>query len=287
MEDLLRPLHELQRESALSIALNVADVLVVGYFIYRILALLRGSKAMRISIGILVLYLVLLIASSSFHLETLHWLLDKAAILAPVALVILFFPELRQGLEIIPKLGLWAEKIVGNNKPMIETQAVEEIVAAAAEMSVNKIGALIVIEQTAPLSEVIATGVRLDARLSSSMLLAIFQPGNPLHDGATVIHGSTIVSAACRLPLSESPRLESSFHMRHRAALGLTEQQDAVVIVVSEERGSISIVADGKLRRLSGPSELRDVLRQNSVSSAKSEPTPEKRRIFARAKQAR
>jgi diadenylate cyclase len=286
LEDLLKPFLNLAKEPSWRIALDAADVLLVAYVIYRVLSLIRGTRAWRIVLGLGV-FAVLIMLSSAFHLETLHWLLDKAALLAPVALVILFLPELRQTLEGVGKLGLWTQKLVVGTETSIEAQSIEEIVAASAEMSASRVGALIVLEQSAPLSEIISNGVQLEAKLSAPLLGSIFYTGNPLHDGAVVVRGNTIVAAACRLPLSESSKLDSTYHMRHRAAIGLSEQQNCLVVVISEERGSISVVSDAKLQKLSGPSELRDVLNQQLRQSNPPPLNGQKKKMFAKAKQTR
>lgn len=285
MDDLIRTLTTLAKETPLEKALHALDVLIVAYIIYRILALVKGTKALRLVIGVIVVYLVLLLVSSTsaFHLDTLHWMLEKAAILAPVALVILFLPELRQALERVGKLGSWTEKLVTGEEPSIEAQTIEEVVAAAAEMSANKTGALVVLEKTSPLSEIISTGVQLEARVSAALLGSIFYEGNPLHDGAAVVRGSSVVAGACRLPLSES-KLDANMHMRHRAAIGLTEQTDAIVVVVSEERGSISIASEGTIQRLGGPSELRDVLKRQIHERPTKRSNGQRKKMFTKSK---
>jgi diadenylate cyclase len=237
---------------------DVVDVLVVAYLLYRLLMLVRGSRAWRIVLGI-VTFVFVLALSKYLQLHTLNWLMDKATILGPVALVILFLPELRQAIEGFGKLGFWPQKL-GLNDTQFEAHTVEEIVAAVAELAAQSVGALIVIERGAPLDEIVANGVLVQARVSAPLIGSIFYEGNPLHDGAVVVRGDRIEAAACRLPLSESVRLDQNVHMRHRAAVGVTEMLDCISIVVSEERGTISIAADGRLRRLATHLELRDFL---------------------------
>ena len=238
---------------------DVTDILLVAYLVYRLLAMIRGTRAWRI-LGGIVVFILALYASSALRLNTLHWVLDKATLLAPVALVILLLPELRQALETVGKIGLWPQVLPSLSEPAAEAQTVEEIVAAVAEMASARVGALIVLERTASLDEIIANGVPLDAKVTAPVLGAIFYPGNPLHDGAAIIRGDRIVAAACRLPLSESERLDANVHMRHRAAVGVTEALDCLCVVVSEERGTISLAADGRLRRLGSHLELREIL---------------------------
>ena len=257
MEDILRHLSGLTDLSWRSFV-QLADIAILTYLNYRILKLVRGSRAWLI-IGGVVVFWILLVASSLMQLTALNWLLDKATLLAPVALVILFLPELRQALEGAGKNPVWT-----HIRPAADTHAdaptIEEVVAAVAEMSASRIGALIVLEKAAPLDDITSSGVILEARVSAALLGSIFYEGNPLHDGAVVIRGDKIVAAACRLPLSDSPRLAANLHMRHRAAVGVTEQRDALAVVVSEERGSISVATEGRLRKLSSHTELREEL---------------------------
>lgn len=239
--------------------------------------LVRGTRGWRILLGLLV-FAAALTLSDVLNLVTLHWILEKATMLGPVALVILFLPELRQTLEGLTKFSLMPERVVeaGHEKTLDRT-AVEEIVGAVTEMARDRIGAILVIETGAHMDEIAANGVPLNAKISSSLLGSIFFGQNPLHDGAVIIRGDSILAAACRLPLSESARIDKTLHMRHRAAIGVTEQNDAVSIVVSEERGTISVVQEGKLQLLKTSAELREFL-INQVT--KDEPRPEPIRPF-------
>lgn len=235
---------------------NVVDILLVAILIYQLLNLIKGTRAVRIVLGIVV-FILLEGMSSLLHLDALNYLLDKAALLGPVALVILFFPELRQTLENVGGVGGFLPQFVEST---IEAKTIEELVAAMAELASQSTGALIVVERGAPLTEIVDNGVVLDAKISAPLLGSIFYEKNPLHDGAVVIRGDKAVAAACRLPLSESSRLDKHVHMRHRAAVGVTEAQDCVALVVSEERGTMSIATDGRLERISSVGELRERL---------------------------
>lgn len=241
---------------------NAVDILIVTYVLYRLFMLVRGSRAQRIVLGIATFVLVLAL-SNALELRTLGWLLDKATILGPVALVILFLPELRQAIEGFGRLRVGKLQFVpkiGAAAVATEAQTIEELVAAVAELAAESTGALMVIERGAPLDEIASNGVVVNARVSAPLIGSIFYEGNPLHDGAVIIRGDTIVSAACRLPLSDSTRLSQNVHMRHRAGVGVTEQLDCISIIVSEERGSISYAKEGRLRKLSNHHELRDLL---------------------------
>ncbi|MEQ1934111.1 MAG: diadenylate cyclase CdaA, partial [Fimbriimonadaceae bacterium] len=217
----------------------IVDILLVAVIIYRILVLVRGTRAWRVVAGVVIFFAVLF-TSNLLGLTTLHWIFDKATVLAPVALVILLLPELRQALEGMGRFGLWTQKLVGVQEPAISAQAktVEEIVAAAAELSASRIGALIVLEKSVLLDDIVANGVQLEAKVTAPLLVSIFFEGSPLHDGAVVIRSDVIVAASCQLPMTESPLLSPHLHMRHRAGVGVTEGVDCVAVIVSEERGT-------------------------------------------------
>ncbi len=266
-------------------ALQAVDILLVSYIIYRVLQLIRGRY--KIFYGILVLALMLPVSSMA-GFNALNWLLEKTLILAPVALAILFLPELRQAVEGFGRFGAWTGRFVGNESVAIaEAQTIEEIVAAAAEMSASRTGALIVIERFDPLSDIAENGVQLGAKVSAALLGSIFYEGSPLHDGAAIVRHNQVVAAGCRLPLSEKTLVDSNMHMRHRAAMGLVEDRDALVVVVSEERGVISLASEGEVRRTSGPGELRDILRKKVHEAEHPELRGPKRRMFSRVRQAR
>jgi diadenylate cyclase len=259
LEDLLRQYSSLRDLTPREIFVHVLDILLVAYLNYRLLLLVRGTRAWKILGGVLV-FLVVLLLSRALGFHTLYYLLDRATILAPVALVILLLPELRSALEGFGKLGLWPQKLTVGPEERTEARTVEELVAACAELAAQSVGALIVIEKGTLLEEIAANGVQLDAKVSAPLLNAIFYEGNPLHDGAVIIRGDTIVAAACRLPLSESQRLDPNLHMRHRAGVGVTEALDCIAVIVSEERGTISYAHEGRLSRLANHIELRDRL---------------------------
>jgi diadenylate cyclase len=246
---------------------HAVDVLIVAFIIYRLLLLVRGTRAWRILLGVGV-FLIVLQLSEVMNLGTLHWILEKATLLGPVALVILFLPELRQAIEGLTKLGFIPQSFVEvGHEATLERRTIEEIVAAVGEMAQDHVGALIVLETGANLDEIANNGVQLNAKISSSLISSIFYGQNPLHDGAVILRGNTVLAAACRLPLSESSRLDKTLHMRHRAAVGVSEELDVLAIVVSEERGTISVARAGKLTRLASTVELREVLLQELVDS--------------------
>jgi len=227
--------------------LTIVDILLVWYVLYRVILLAKGRRAWPILIGLGIFFLLLLTAER-LGLITLAWILRQFVPLGPVAIVILFYPELRDVLE---RLGRW-EFWGGNYVPTKTTESIETVdnVAAAASMlSARKTGAIILISRETPLEDVASTGTRLDANVNSALLNTIFEHGTPLHDGAVIIHRGRILAAGCTLQISDAPNIGANVHMRHRAAIGASEQSDAIVVVVSEETGTISIAESGRLVR--------------------------------------
>lgn len=259
MQDFISGITNLRLMSREDAAISAVDILIVAFLLYRLLMLVRGTRAWRIIIGLLIFFFVLLI-SEPLKLHTLHWLLVQASQLGAVALAVIFLPELRQVAEGVGKLDRWTPLIGAGERPRSQARTVEELVAAISELSSNRVGALIVIERTSSLAEIVANGVELNAKVSAPLLVSIFYDQNPLHDGAVIIQGDMVLAAACRLPLSESSRIDSTLHMRHRAAVGMTEGQDCLSVVVSEERGTIRVAREGKLRIIETTVELRELL---------------------------
>lgn len=253
---------------------NVVDILLVTFVIYRLLKLVRGGRAWRIVLG-LAFFVAALAASDALGLRTLHWILDKATLLAPVALVILFLPELRQAIDSFARLGLWSGRLIGG-ETSLEEEVIEQIAEAVEEMAEDRTGALIVIERSNKLDDIAENGVPVHAQVTAPLLIAMFYEGNPLHDGAVVIRRNELLAAACRLPLSESDAVSDKYHMRHRAGVGMSEVSDAVVLIVSEERGQIHFAIDGELIFTESGDPLRERLRRELIAP---KPTrPKKRR---------
>lgn len=241
-------------------AIAVLDVLIVAFVIFRMIKLVRGTRAWKILIGIGVFVLALWL-SDMMQLKTLHWMLEKAAILAPVALVILLLPELRKALEGVARLGLLPERFLGGETERSQG-VLGEIASASGRMARERIGALIVIERSESLADVARSGVELNAQVTADLLTTIFYHGSPLHDGAAIINDENLVAAACRLPSSESQTIDPQYHMRHRAGIGVSEQFDSVTVIVSEERGSISVAVRGRLTELNDEEELLEQLEE-------------------------
>jgi diadenylate cyclase len=223
------------------------DVLVVAFLIYYVIMLAKGTRAWQVLWGLLA-FAVIFGLSAMWNLETLNWILKQMFALSPVALVILFLPEVRHALEEVGRLGFWGRGFVSiGNEDM--SDLVGHLVRAASVLSSRRTGALIVIERETGLSDIIETGTPLNATVTVELLGTIFYSGSPLHDGAAIVRGNRIVAAGCTLPLSDSPHIETTIHTRHKAALGISEVSDAAIIVVSEESSIISLAYEGNLVR--------------------------------------
>jgi diadenylate cyclase len=238
---------------------DVFDILATAMLVYYFLLLIRGTRAVPIIFGIFVL-LIVLAAANSFHLLVLATVMQVVLLGTAVTLPIVFQPELRRFLEQLGRGGMIARREAADEAAILE-EAVTVLARAAVQLSRNGVGALIAVEGATGLREFVESGTRLDARLSLELLLSIFMPRSPLHDGAVIVKGMLVEAAACFLPLSENVLTESHLGTRHRAAIGLTEQTDAVVLVISEQSGAISVVREGKLsRELDDEARLRTVL---------------------------
>ena len=236
--------------------LSVLDITLVAISVYFVLRLLRGTRAVQLIKGLLVLG-ALIVLTQTLQLFTFNWMLKQALLPGVIALLILFQPELRLALEQIGRGHIFVAGLVSMQREQI-TRLVDESVLSARQLSRDRIGALLVIEREVGLNDVIQTGRRIDAVASADLLRTIFYPGTPLHDLAAVIRRERIVAAGCLLPLTERRDVRGLLGTRHRAALGLSETTDAAVIVVSEETGGISLAVDGRLYSNLTP----DVLKQ-------------------------
>lgn len=233
---------------------DIIDILIVSFVLYRILLVVRGTRAGKMLIGLIVL-LIATAVSKYLPLYTLDWLLQGFWVYIVIALIVLFQPEIRRGLA---KMGESAFLKAFTSAE--ELRSLEEIVRAAIYFSNNQIGALIVIQRDTDLKDFVEIGTLLDAKVSKEILQSIFHPTSPIHDGATVILGNRIVAAGCFLPIASSPNISKTLGTRHRAALGLTEETDAVAVIVSEENGSISMAIGNKLESRLDMGSLRDRL---------------------------
>ncbi len=252
--------YTLQTLPYLAILRAAFDILIVAYLLYRLILLAKGRRAWQIILGIGVFFAILIL-SEKLGLIELNYLLKQITPLGPVAIVILLYPELRDILERLGRLDFWGAPIHVTPREDVSL-TIEKIVRTAVVLSGTKTGALIVMERETGLDDIILTGTPLDCEVSQELLGTIFYEGTPLHDGAVIIRGNRIAAAGCRLPTTESSNVSSHVHMRHRAAIGMSENSDAITVVVSEERGTISIAANGKLVRGLSETELRRRLQE-------------------------
>lgn len=242
------------------------DILLVWYVIYKLIMVVRGTKAVQLLKGITVIIVVRML-SQYLGLSTLQWLMDQALTWGFLAIIIIFQPELRRALEQLGRGRLFSRGgLPGEDDPEI---TVEAIVKATDYMAKRRIGALMSIEKDTGMSDYIETGIPLNSMISSELLINIFIPNTPLHDGAVIIQKNQIASAACYLPLSESPFISKELGTRHRAALGISEVTDSLTIIVSEETGSVSVARNSELHRNLNQDELREILQKELNSTTK------------------
>ena len=238
--------------------LDIIDILIVAAIIYKVYKMLQETRAITLVKGLIVILSITLICSW-LNLHVISWLLQKTISLLFVALPIVFQPELRRALEHLGQGKLFG-KSVFLNEAEAET-VVDELVKTAKTLAATKTGALIVIEREMKLNDISSTGIHIDGLITSEFLLNVFIVNTPLHDGAAIIRGKRLIAAACLLPLTENRELSTELGTRHRAAIGLSEQCDALILVVSEETGTISIAENGHIMRHLDTDTLKAALR--------------------------
>ncbi|MHB8880128.1 MAG: diadenylate cyclase CdaA [Thermodesulfovibrionales bacterium] len=234
--------------------LDILDIFLVSVVIYRLLKIVKGTKAAQMLVGLGVL-LAASLASRYLDLITIDWIVQSFWAQIVIAMLVLFQPEIRRALAHIGEA-----QFLSTFTKAEELKSLEEIVRAAVSLSNKKIGALIVIERDTSLKDFVEVGTFLDARVSKELLVSIFHPSSPIHDGAVIIKGNRIAAAGCFLPITLSSELSKALGTRHRAGIGLTEETDAVAIIVSEEQGSISMALDGRLETKLDMAALRDMM---------------------------
>lgn len=225
--------------------INFIDILIVAFFIYQLIIVVRGTRAVQLLKGISIIVLIK-VGSYFFQLQTVEWIVDLVIQWAVLALIIIFQPEMRRGLEHLGRGSLFNRR---KKKKDPGEELVSSILKSVQYMSKRRIGALMAIEMETGLEEYVNTGIPLGADISGELLINIFIPNTPLHDGAVIIQDFEIASAASYLPLSESSLISKELGTRHRAAIGLSEVSDALTIIVSEETGGVSITQNGNLYR--------------------------------------
>ncbi len=251
---------------------DIIDILIVAFLFYTLMRLIRSTSAARIARSILLLIVVTGL-TEIFKLYTLNWILSKILEIGVIALVIMFQPELRRMLE---RFGgkFFTNLISSGTTPTAEQQAIEATVSACAAMSKEKVGALLVFERSSPLEEYFKTGTIIDAKVSDQLLRNLFFKNSPLHDGAVIIRGSRVAAAGCVMPLSENTHLPGDIGTRHRAGIGTSEVSDAVVVIVSEETGTISVAIGGMLKRHLAPQTLGKLLTNELVAEPEQKSGP-------------
>ena len=234
---------------------DAVDIAIIAFVIYRIIDLIRGTRAARMLIGLLVVFLAY-VSSQFFDLYTLNWVLDNFLSSVLLVIVVIFQNDIRRALT---QVGTGS--IFGREYGM-QSQDLEEIVRTVVALASRRIGALMVLEREVGLNEYVEGGTPLDAQISKELITSVFLTSSPIHDGAVIVRGGRVAAAGCFLPLTTNPNVSKTLGTRHRAAIGLTEETDAAVIVVSEEEGSLSLVVDGRITRNLDAGALRGELQK-------------------------
>jgi diadenylate cyclase len=235
---------------------DLLDIAIVSFLIYEFLKLIRGTRAVQMGVGTLII-VALFYGSRLAPLQTVNWLIRNALLYVAFAAIVIFQSDIRRALAHFGQAPFFRYF----NRQEAADETIEEIVVAATMLSSQKVGAIIAVEREIGLRNYIESGIPLDATLTYDLLVTIFQPGSPLHDGAVILQENRIAAAACFLPLTVNPRVSRELGTRHRAAIGLTEEGDAVAVIVSEETGYISVAIDGRIDRRLSPDDLRTRLR--------------------------
>lgn len=239
---------------------DLIDIFIVTFFLYKALRFIRDTRAVHLLKGIVVLVITMQV-SQFINLHTVHYLLSNALQLGLIAIIIVFQPELRRALEQLGRttMGQWFS-FEDRADDIEKEKMLKEVKESCVSMSKSRIGALIVIEREIKIGDIVGTGITLNADVSAELLTNIFVPKTPLHDGAVIIRNNKLEAASCFLPLSQNPNVSKELGTRHRAGLGMSEESDAVVVIVSEETGGISIACGGELNMKLTPEELQSNL---------------------------
>lgn len=253
MNRTLGPIFDFFRATQIGIR-DVIDISLVAYIVYRFLLLMRGTRGAQMTFGIVVL-LMFYWVTRFYRLSAVQWLLTNLLTYIVFAVIVLYQNEIRRGLT-----GLGSTSMLGRHKRATGRESFEEIILAATTLASKKIGALVVVERDIGLRNYAESGIALDAVLTYDLLVTIFSPNTPLHDGAVIVQQNRIIAAGCFLPLTLDPYLSKELGTRHRAAIGITEETDAVAVIVSEETGIISAAIGGKITRNLDGTALRTIL---------------------------
>ncbi|CAM3763518.1 diadenylate cyclase CdaA [Marinicrinis lubricantis] len=243
---------------------DIIDILIVSYVIYKAITLVQGTRAIQLLKGVVVIIVVWML-SVWFHLDTLNWVMNQMITVGLLAVIIIFQPELRRALEQLGRGKLFMRTSLSEEDVRFNQQ-IDEIIKAVNYLAKRKIGALIVFERQTGLTDYIESGTEISAKISSELLINIFIPNTPLHDGAVIIRNQQIMAAGCYLPLSENPFISKELGTRHRAAIGMSEVSDAINVVVSEETGQVSLAINGQV--------VRDIKEESLISKLYEELKP-------------
>lgn len=252
---------------SVSFLVNVLDILVVWYMIYKLIQLVRGTKAIQLFKGVAI-FIAIRFAAELIGLHTLSWLMDQIITYGVIAAIVIFQPEIRRGLEHLGRSTLFK---TSKQEQREEEKLIKALEKAVQYMSKRRIGALITIERNTGLEEYIETGIPLDADITGELLINIFIPNTPLHDGAVIVRQDKIAVACAYLPLSESMLIPKEFGTRHRAAVGVSEVSDALTVVVSEETGDVSVTLNNELRPGLTQEEFLDTLNRELIPEEKTD----------------
>ena len=281
MDSIISVLENIWRYLTLIRITDVLDISIMSFAIYKLLRLVRSTRAENILKGI-VIFILALWLSSLLNLRGINYILSYVVEWGVLALFVVFQPELRRGLEQLGSKNIRLLRFLTPEQRSTELEkAIDQTVVACTEMSRSRTGVLIVFERSLVLNDMLRSGTELDARVSSELLKNIFFVKAPMHDGAVIIRNGRILGAGCMLPLSKNVNLSRDLGMRHRAGIGMSENSDAVVVIVSEETGSISVAIGGMLRRHLMPETLENILRNELMPQEEGE-QPEKRRFLAK-----
>jgi len=238
---------------------DIIDLAIVSYILYRLILLIRGTRAEQLVKGLIIL-LIALVVSGQLGLETIHWLLQGFMTIGLIAIPIVFQPELRRALEHLGRGKIFQRSPFNYEAEENFYRLLEELLKAIPVLVKKRIGAIIVLEKEIGLKDIVETGIKINGFATAELLINIFMPRSPLHDGAVIIRGNAIAAAGCFLPLTENPNISKELGTRHRAGLGITEISDAVAIIISEETGVITLAHEGKLTRYLDEKTLRSTI---------------------------
>ena len=239
---------------------DIIDIAIIAFAVYKLFSLLRNTRAEQVLNG-LIIVLIFASVADIFNLNTVSWLMNQFLTVSLVFIIVVFQPELRSALERIGR----GRSIITGDRALRSEKTIDELVGAMSSLSRQKIGALVVLEREVGLSDIVESGTVIDSEVSSELLINIFIPNTPLHDGAVIIGRDKIIAAACYLPLSNSNTISKELGTRHRAAIGISERSDCIVVVVSEETGNISVVENGRIDRYFDADSLKLRLQKDMV----------------------